>query len=706
MELPRHRWASLQRASIRPIVWATALLLAIGSWAAVAVEAESGYPRAQALGSARHAANALERTISVPRVRLLLRAFGGEAGLQRFAAAAGSLFNAFGAAAAADAEWTLATEIARRRGDTDAYLETLAKRADVALGRGDYALCLDLAKTIQEVSRDAGDQAGTASAERYLGLVARRRGKLDEALARQQHALDLYRSIGDAEQIARSLNDLATVQRDRGDLTSALKAALEALVIRRNDGIRVDLGYRHLALLYRQIEDAAEAKINFERAFEAAGSANPLTYATLVGPWAALLNDTGDHAPAQAAAAEALAIDFALEDPSHQAFDHLELGRALLGQGKLDAARAQLDAALAVGRVLDQREIIARALLHLAEVDLRQRELLPARARLDEAVAGLEAAQLMPQIAQAYDLRSRLALAEDDYPAALRFAHKYTATREALLGARAARQVAVLEVRYQREQSEQRIALLAKDNELKAAQLETQRLEQRVGRVSVAALVLLLVVVAWRFASTIRANRALLAGNAEIERQRKALDNANHLLERHASELERAALTDSMTGVANRGHVFERLASLFEQCRRDGRELSVLLIDFDHFKQINDAHGHLYGDDILVGGVAAMRECLRPSDLIGRIGGEEFLVAVADCDDAEVEAVAERLRRHVFETLAARAPSLRRAATISIGVAGLGVPPRRAGMQALIEAADAALYAAKREGRNRVMRAA
>lgn len=702
VKLARHWSASMRHASIRLIAW----LLVAWSSAAVAMETEPGHPRARAIGSAHRVAAALERAISVPRVRLLLQAYGGEAGRQRFAATAGDLFNAFGAVAAADAEWTRAAETARRRGDTDEYLQVLAKRADAALGRGDYALCLDLASTIQQVSRETGNQRGTAAAERYLGVVARRRGKLDEALARQQHALDLYRSIGDAEQVARSLNDLATVQRDRGDLTAALEAALDALVIRKDSGIRVELGYRHLALLYRQIEDTAEARANFKRAFETAGSANPLTYATLVGPWAALLNDTGEYESAQAAAAEALAIDFALEDPSHQAFDHLELGRALLGRGALAAARAELDAALAVGRVLDQREIIARALLYLAEVDLRQRDLVAARARLDEAIAGLEAARLMPQIAHGYDLRSRLALAEDDYPAALRFAHKYTTTREALLGARAARQVAVLEVRYQREQAEQRIALLAKDNELKAAQLETQRLEQHVGRISVAALVLLLLVVAWRFASTIRANRALVAGNAEIERQRTALDNANHLLELHASELQRAALTDSMTGVANRGHVFERLGHLFEQCRRDGRELSVLLIDFDHFKQINDAHGHLYGDDILVGGVAAMRECLRPSDLIGRIGGEEFLVAVADCDDAEVEAVAERLRRHVFETLAARAPSLRRAATISIGVAGLGVPPRRSSMQAMVEAADAALYAAKREGRNRVMRAA
>jgi diguanylate cyclase (GGDEF)-like protein len=159
-----------------------------------------------------------------------------------------------------------------------------------------------------------------------------------------------------------------------------------------------------------------------------------------------------------------------------------------------------------------------------------------------------------------------------------------------------------------------------------------------------------------------------------------------------------------MTGVANRGHSLSELARSIDDCTRDARELAVMLIDFDHFKQINDEHGHLFGDSVLVDGVAAMRRCLRPGDLLGRVGGEEFIAVVADRDAEAVVALAERLRTRVEETLRRRSPDLRVAATVSIGVARLAElePPPR--VEALLEAADKALYAAKDAGRNRVHR--
>jgi diguanylate cyclase (GGDEF)-like protein len=269
---------------------------------------------------------------------------------------------------------------------------------------------------------------------------------------------------------------------------------------------------------------------------------------------------------------------------------------------------------------------------------------------------------------------------------------------------RASRQLAALETRHARAEAEQRVALLAKDNELKVALLAKQQLERRLYLAATIGLAALLLLLAWRFVGVHRLNVALGRRNDEIERQRVALAGANDRLERQASALYQSAITDSMTGTANRGHSLDQLERAVVACLRDGRELALLLIDFDHFKQINDAHGHLFGDSVLVAGVEAMRRCLRPNDLLGRVGGEEFIAIILDRSPDDVVALAERLRLRVAEKLGERCPELRDAATISIGIARLAeiaAPPRP---QALLEAADKALYAAKNAGRNRVQR--
>jgi len=238
---------------------------------------------------------------------------------------------------------------------------------------------------------------------------------------------------------------------------------------------------------------------------------------------------------------------------------------------------------------------------------------------------------------------------------------------------------------------------------LQAVRLDQQQLQRTQGIAVVVALCSLLGMLAWRFFGVRRLNRALAARNTEIEAQRAALSDANQRLENQAHELYQAAITDPLTGVFNRGHLLRQLDARIADCARGGRELAVLMIDFDHFKQINDARGHLFGDHVLVAGVQTLRQWLEPGDLLGRYGGEEFVVAVADCSLASVRTLAERLRVRVAETLAAFAPELAAIATISIGVALLSQLPSPVRLEDLIEAADKAVYTAKANGRNRVI---
>ena len=683
---------------------AIAFAFASAVFACLPTPAAAEYARAQLAADAQHFAAAMDRTAGAGGAALA-HAIGGDWGEQSLMIGLAHLSAAMDAPALADRQWARATAIAEGRGDGSALVRTLSGATQTALSLGDYERCIVLADRLSQASRQRGDLVGEAIAEDVLGVVARRLGHLDEALRHEERALALQRQAGNAAGAALVLGDLSVVHRDRGDFARALESGLDAIAQREQSGDKLDNAYRNVALLYREIEDAPTAHTYFERALDAAVKRGaPSAYATVVGSYASFLNDAGEWTRAEAAAREALAIDTALDDRPHQGLEHLEIGRALLGQHLVDAATVEFEQALKLGRELGQREIVARALLHSSEMALARRDTLRARGMIDEAIAGLEGARLRPQLAQAYALREQLARAENDDANALRFAHKYAAEREELLGIRASRQLTAMETRHAREEADQRLALLAKDNELKAARIQTQQLQWRLYAAAVAGLLVLLAMLVWRYRGISRLNHALGLRNAEVERQRAALSEANDCLEQQAADLYHAATTDWLTHTDNRRHLRAQLERRLAECARDGRELALLAIDFDHFKQINDLGGHPFGDRVLVAGAAAMRECLDPDDLLGRFGGEEFVAVACDRDPAAALALAERIRAHVAEQLAVLAPELRTMATISIGVARLAELSGPIHVEVLLEAADRALYAAKSEGRNRVAR--
>ncbi len=165
------------------------------------------------------------------------------------------------------------------------------------------------------------------------------------------------------------------------------------------------------------------------------------------------------------------------------------------------------------------------------------------------------------------------------------------------------------------------------------------------------------------------------------------------------AEFREAARTDAKTGLANSGYWREVAEREIARARGGGESLAVLLVDIDHFKDVNDRFGHLTGDDILRAVATALTDGLRPRDFVGRFGGEEFVVLLTGSDLEQARQAAERIRAHVADV---RVEATGRAqlvgVTISVGVAAF----RESGhsVHELLDAADTALYAAKRAGRN------
>ncbi len=172
-------------------------------------------------------------------------------------------------------------------------------------------------------------------------------------------------------------------------------------------------------------------------------------------------------------------------------------------------------------------------------------------------------------------------------------------------------------------------------------------------------------------------------------------------LKRLQTELIRLASTDALTHSYNRRAFMNRAEQEFSRARRYHHPLSVLMLDADHFKRVNDVYGHRFGDMLLQHLVKSCQSCLRQSDLVGRVGGEEFAILLPEAPLDRAQEVAERLRKFIMESEVKNQQGVCASYTVSIGAASLS--DANDNFEELLHCADIALYQAKEQGRNRVV---
>lgn len=186
---------------------------------------------------------------------------------------------------------------------------------------------------------------------------------------------------------------------------------------------------------------------------------------------------------------------------------------------------------------------------------------------------------------------------------------------------------------------------------------------------------------------------------ARLRAGQRILELQQELLAGRA-QIESLAAHDFLTGLWNRRWILERLDQELIRTRRELEPLGVIMMDLDHFKQINDTYGHTQGDQVLQETAKRLTDTVRPYDCVGRYGGEEFLLVVANCNLEKSLSLAERLRLAVSaEPVKIAGGSIRVNGSFGVAAAGLH---KAADAKCLIEAADRALYRAKKLGRNRV----
>jgi len=308
----------------------------------------------------------------------------------------------------------------------------------------------------------------------------------------------------------------------------------------------------------------------------------------------------------------------------------------------------------------------------LAQAFFSSGDIFQAKAYALRVVDRRVATEVTDPLVSAYKLLYQVALQQGDERTALSYHEKYAEADRKNIDDVSARSLAYQMVRHQSIANRLQIETLNKQNQVLQLEQQLGAKAAETSRLYIALLVAgLLMVFLWAFHT-----------------------------KRRQLHFRRLSQQDGLTGVDNRPHFLDIAQRSLDECRRGSRECTLILFDLDHFKMINDRHGHAAGDIVLKQVSAVCRTYLRPNQYFGRIGGEEFALLLVDCGLERAQLFAEQLRQAVAATNAAAGLD-GVVISASFGVAAASESDYE--LRQLMARADAAMYVAKRDGRNRVV---
>jgi diguanylate cyclase (GGDEF)-like protein len=524
-------------------------------------------------------------------------------------------------------------------------------------------------------ARAQGDGAMEASFHYCRSAAIEALRNMPAAMPDIEAGIAIARRIGDQRLLADGLSLRAGTRSLLGDQSLAIPDLLEAQRLYQHAGVPDDAEslLQDIAISYRRMGDLDKAQEYFEQ---------NEAYARSLGDWSQLISnllqqgylaeDQGRLDDALAAYREVLVLARRHDSDYDVASAYLAMAWPWMLRGDFDRGLALVQRARTGYATLGDDSNDDMVYLRLGQAQAGLGDHAQALTYFKRAAEALERSDNRRYLALLYRARADSERALGRYQDAFTDLQRYVALHEAATNAERGQQAQLLRSQFDSDRQELENNRLASEQALRERQLAVLRAAQRWQWLAMAlggVLVLLLALLVVR----------------QLARMKR---------------LREIASTDPLTGVANRRSIEQLGDEAVARTRAAGERLCALVLDVDHFKQVNDGHGHLTGDLVLARIAATFRHVLRHFDLLGRTGGEEFLVVLPDTGPDRAEAIAERLRAAI-EAMDCSDIAAGLATTVSIGVACLG--PADAGLQALVARADAALYRAKGDGRNRIV---
>jgi diguanylate cyclase (GGDEF)-like protein len=560
-------------------------------------------------------------------------------------------------------------------------LELLTVRGLLLAFASDAEAAEAVAQTLEEWVRSPAGPAATSAALLVRARALAQRGNLHKADALMSDAMARLPPGPPPRTRLRYLLAQAGIRGDSGRLEDALRLYHEALQLADQIGdawrraeVRTSLAYFYYEA--KQIERAvalnAEARQIAGQAQDHAALGRAHNTETF------LRSQLGDRDGERRAMQAAIDSARRAGAKSDEALYLANLADFYLKSGQYKTALALSEQALPLVRELKDvnGEIVALANIGLAHIAMKRVAL--GKRYVDEAIAIDERRGAIPSVASSLLELAQYLERAGDLGGAVQAYHRHRQLHDEIFQRDQQKAIVELQERFDSQRRTRDLELLNRENTLKGEQLRRGDLQQRLWWLQAATFVLSLVVLLMLYRRVRRSNRALESSNFQL-----------------LAQSER----DPLTGLANR----RRFQAAMQQLAADGKLAgTVFLIDIDHFKRINDTHGHAVGDVVLAEMARRLRDTLREQDLIVRWGGEEFLVVVRTLSAQQVQALANRML-HVMAGTPVMHEGRPIGVTGSIGFATFPIAPAMlpVSWERAINLVDTAMYLAKAHGRNR-----
>jgi diguanylate cyclase (GGDEF)-like protein len=583
------------------------------------------------------------------------------------------------------------------KAEFEAFKKPRSEATDVAYQAGDIAKARRMETEMLALSRKFGDKREEVSSVYGLALMDTVTGEIESAEARFRQTIPMWQAIGDQKGLALSLRGLGRVLEAKGRLPEAAEVQVAGLELLLKFGKPIDQSesYYSLARLFMNLESYPAALKAVDQAIALMGATPPdFPLGLNLAVRADVLRELGRLDEARVSAQGSLDAFTRTKSPIGEAIGQLTLGKALARTGDAERGIALLRDGAAKAKKVGEEVL-------LTDVLFAQGMVLVGENRHEEALVPLAAALANAERLKLDQTLRNISLEQEKaYSALGRPADALAASKRAFAAQTRMASLKKVGEMAGRSAESQLSAISSKflslDSATRASATVLAAPKPAPAPTGLAA------VPRWTWGVGALVFVGLLGTLWRLRRMRGERENmraAHAELQDHSAQLAQQVSIDPLTGVLTRRAFTAELAALLDQARAASQPLSLAVFDLDHFKQVNDQHGHLTGDAALRLLVGLVREQLHSEDLLGRFGGDEFLLA-SRAPVTGMQVLAERIRAAVAERSSAPGSGLP-PLSISLGLAEAG-PGDGYDAEALFHRADTALYAAKAGGRNRV----